>query len=108
MKQIRRASRVGRTIGAFALGAAAGSLVSLCFAPASGRVTRQRIAKRIRVLGQEAGRRLGRTRKLLTRKAEGLREATAEQLLHAREWVADRVTAGNGRHTTRRRVARHA
>ena len=108
MKEIRRGRRVGQTIGTFALGAAAGSIVALCFAPASGQVTRQRIARKIRVLGQEAGRRLGRTRKLLTRKAENLREATAEQLLHAREWVADHVVTGNGRHATRRRVARHA
>ena len=108
MKEPRRGNGIGRTIGVFTLGAAAGSIIALCFAPASGQVTRRRIALKVRALGKETARRLGRTQKLLTRKAENLREATAESLVHAREWVADHVASGNGRHTSRRRVARHA
>ena len=109
MKELRRGNGVARTVGMFALGAATGSIIALLFAPASGRVTRRRIALKVRAMKQQTIRQLGRTKKLLARKAEDLREATTERILHARDWVAGHVANGNGKHPIRHQTAvRHA
>lgn len=108
VREVRRGGRgVARTVGAFALGATLGSIIALLCAPASGKVTRRRIALKVRAMRQQTIRQLGRTKKLLARKAEDLREATTERFLHAREWVAGQVA--NGKQPIRHRTTvRHA
>ena len=101
MKEQRRTNGAFRTVATFGLGAAVGSIVALLYAPASGKVTRKRLAMRARNLQRAAIRRLGETRRVIVNKAEGVREA-------ATEWISDHVPHGNGRHTTRRRTLRHA
>ena len=96
-----------QTIGAFALGAAAGSITALLLAPVSGQVARRRIGQRVRRIQQQAARRLDRTRRTLARRAESLREATAGQLEGARVWVNRHLGNGHNRRTARR-VLRHA
>jgi gas vesicle protein len=102
MKENRRRGGLG-TFLAFALGATAGSIVALLYAPVSGQVTRRRIALKVRHLQREAARRLGRTQRVLATRALQVREA-------ATEWIADRFPQrnGNGRHAIRRRAVRHA
>ena len=107
MREPQRTSGIGRTIGAFALGATIGGVTALLFAPASGRVTRRRIALKVRALRQQAGRQLGRTKKLLARKAEDLREVTTEKLHDARKWVTGHLANGNGKHPARRHAVHH-
>jgi gas vesicle protein len=82
------------------MGAAAGTLLALLYAPTSGQITRKRIAKRMQGLRREASRRLGRTKKVFATQAEQVREA-------ATEWIAEHVphTNGNGRP---HRMVRHA
>ena len=101
MKEPRRGNGIARAVGAFTLGAAAGSILALLYAPASGKVTRRRIGMRVRALRQQTVRQLGRTRKFLA-------EATTEKIQHAREWVAERLPNGNGKHSVRQRAVRHA
>ncbi len=102
MKENRRRGGLG-TFLAFALGTTVGSIVALLCAPASGQVTRRRIALKVRHLQREAARRLGRTQRVLATRALQVREA-------ATEWIADRFPHrnGNGRHAIRRREIRHA
>lgn len=112
MKEVREQPRQygrGRIVGAFVLGATAGSVLALLFAPASGRVTRKRIGMKLRSFQRETSRRLGHAQRLLARKAETLRDAAGEGISHAREWVAGHVAAnGHERRSTRRRALRHA
>ena len=98
MKQNHQSRRVVQNIGLFTLGAAAGSLVALFFAPASGRATRKRIGSQIR-----------QAKKMLLKKADSLRDTAVEKFGDTREWLMERVSNGsNGKHTLRRRVAHHA
>ena len=53
MQNARRGGGAFRTAGIFTLGAAVGSIVALFYAPASGQVTRRRLANRIRTLRLE-------------------------------------------------------
>lgn len=102
MREIRRRGGAVKTAFAFGLGAAVGSLVALLYAPASGAVTRKRIANRMKTLKKGAVRRFGQTQKVLAVKAENVREA-------ATEWISDHMPVnGNGRHTNGRRTLRHA
>ena len=101
MKEYRRGHGMVRTVGIFALGAAAGSIVALLFAPASGKVTRRRIALKVRALRQQTARQLVRTRRLLA-------QATSERIHDAREWMAEHLPNGNGKHLVRQRATRHA
>ncbi len=98
-----------RTLGAFAVGATAGSAIALLFAPASGRVTRKKIAWQFRSWGRSTTRQIQQTKKLLTRKAAGLKEAAVEKLGEGREWLMERVSnSSNGRHhPVSRRMAHH-
>ena len=103
---IRRRYGVVRAIGLFTLGAATGGIITLLFAPASGRVTRRRIALKMRAMQRESVRQLGRAQRLLSRKADDLREATTAKLSDAREWVVDHVA--NGKHHRPVRHRAHA
>ena len=96
-----------RTVGAFAAGATIGSIGALLFAPASGRVTRRRIAMKMRTLQKTASRKIGQTGKLILAKAGDVREVTSEKLQDARKWLVEHVNNGNGRHS-RRRAVHHA
>ena len=101
MKQIRRSNGRFQSAAAFTLGATAGSLVTLLYAPASGQVTRRRIAQRVRQLQRNTARRLGRTGRLLASRAENVRDA-------ATEWISEHVPHTNGRASSIRRPVRHA
>lgn len=90
MREQRRGSGVGRTLAAFGIGAAAGSVLALLYAPASGQVTRKRIATRFRTL---------------RRKAEQLKDTATERIGDARTWVMQRIHSTNGND---RRVRHHA
>ena len=102
MKEIRPRGNGLRTVAAFAFGATAGSVIALLLAPASGQVTRRRLAMRLRNVQKEAARRLGQTRRALATRAEQVRET-------ATEWIEDHLPHrnGNGRHVIRRKI-RHA
>ena len=104
MKEVYRRRGVGRTIGAFALGATAGSILALLFAPAAGEVTRRRIGLKLRALQRESARKFGRARRILARKALDLREAAAQRV----QGVVHQMANGHERRATRRRVLRHA
>lgn len=98
MKEQRRRGGAFRTVAAFGLGAAVGSITALLYAPASGAVTRRRLALRARTLQRAAARRLGQTRQILVHKAEDVKEA-------ATEWIAEHIPHHtNGKH----RAVRHA
>lgn len=101
MKEERQRKGIFQMAAAFAVGATAGSLIALLYAPASGKEIRRRFAQRARTLQRQALRRLGQTQRTLARQAAHLREA-------ATGWLVDRVPhGGNGRHGVRR-VLRHA
>ena len=100
----RRPYGLGRALGIFTLGAATGGAIALLFAPASGRVTRRRIALKVRAMQRESARQIGRAQRLLSRKAVDLREATTAKLSDAREWVVDHVTNGKHHRPTRHRA----
>ncbi len=98
MREQRRKGGALRTFAAFGFGAAAGSIIALLYAPASGKVTRRKLAMRAQVLRKNAIRRIGQTQKVLACKATEVREA-------ATDWLAEHVPHnGNGRH----RITRHA
>ena len=101
--QPRRTGR-GRTMLAFTLGAAAGSMLALLYAPASGQVTRRRLMMKARGAQKAAARKFGEAKKVIACKAEQGRET-------ATDWIAEHVPHnGNGhaRRTVRRRALRHA
>ena len=101
MREQRRRGGAFRTAAAFSFGAAAGSILALLYAPASGQVTRRRLGTKARQLQRNAIRKLGRTQRVLATKAEHVREA-------ATEWITEHVPHGNGKHPIRHRVVRHA
>lgn len=89
MKQERKQGGIVRTIGAFALGATAGAIVALLYAPASGKETRRQIANRVRTLKKNA----------VQLKAEA-----AERLVQARTWMTQHFSNGHAKRPT----VRHA
>ena len=97
MKEIRRRGGALRTGVAFALGATAGSIVALLYAPASGQVTRRRLTMKVRSLQRDAAKRLNRTQRDLALRAEHVREA-------ATEWIAEHVPHRNGNGRIRHRA----
>lgn len=99
MREQHRRSTKGKTVAAFALGATIGSLVALLYAPASGKVTRQRLAMRARDARRDAQRKLAQARKQLVHRAEAVRE-------NATEWIQERMQNGHARRPARR--AAHA
>ena len=108
MKPNRLPREFGKWCGLFAIGAAAGSLCGLLLAPASGRVTRKRIAMKFKSLELEGNRQIKQAKKLLVKKAEDLRDVANEKLSQTREWLVERVVAGNGKHPSHRRLVHHA
>ena len=101
MRENRRRGGIFGTVCGFALGATVGSITALLYAPASGKVTRRRLALKARNLQRTAIRRLGQTQRVLATRAELVRDA-------ATEWIAQHVPHGNGRHAIRPRRVRHA
>ena len=100
-EQPRRIGK-GRTVLAFALGAAAGSIIALLYAPASGQVTRRRLLLKAREAQRKAARKFVEAKKVLACKAEQVRES-------ATDWIAEHVPHnGHGRRTARPRVLHHA
>ena len=99
MKEQRRSTK-GKTVAAFALGATIGSIVALLYAPASGKVTRQRLAMKAREARRDAERKLAQARRTLAHRAVEVRET-------AQEWIHERMQNGNGhrRPSLRRRPA---
>lgn len=96
MKQAR--SGKGKTVAAFALGATIGSIVALLYAPASGKITRQRLAMKARDARRTAQRKLVQARRVLAHRAEAARE-------NATEWIQERMQ--NGHHRPLRRRPAH-
>lgn len=95
-----RSKGYGRTVAAFAIGATAGSVLALLFAPASGKVTRRRLFQQVKNTQRAIGRKLGVATKTLMKKAEYAREA-------AGEWITSHVGNGHPR-PTRRHSVHHA
>ena len=103
MKENRLGRGILQTVAAFSLGATAGSLLTLLYAPASGKATRRRLVMKARSLQRDATRRFGKAQRVLATKAERVREA-------ANGWITEHVPHrnGNGRHPARRRRIQHA
>ena len=100
-EQPRRIGR-GQAVLAFSLGAAAGSIIALLYAPASGQVTRRRLVLKVRDAQRKVTRKFGEAKKVIACKAEQVRES-------ATDWIAEHVPHnGHARRTPRRRVLRHA
>ncbi|MBI2884864.1 MAG: YtxH domain-containing protein [Candidatus Omnitrophica bacterium] len=106
----RHTKRTVQTLGVFALGAAAGSIAALLFAPASGKVTRKRIAMKLRSVRSAAARQVGQAQKVLARKAGDLQKAAGKRLGHAREWMVNRMNGHAKRpiHPVRHRALHRA
>ncbi len=110
MKEVpvtKRRGRVLQTIGYFTLGAATGGIIALLFAPASGRVTRRRIAQKLRSVQRSAARRLSRTQRLLAKKAALVGQAATQKFSQAREWMAGHTTNGQSKRPIRHRAVHH-
>ena len=100
-EQSRRIGR-GQAVLAFALGAAAGSIIALLYAPASGQVTRRRLVMKAREAQKKAVRKFGEAKRVRAGKAEAVRET-------ATDWIAEHVPHnGHGRRGPRRRALHHA
>ena len=107
----RYTKRTAQTLGVFALGAAAGSIAALLFAPASGTVTRKRIAMKLRSVRSAAVRQVGHAQKVLARKAGNLQKEAGKRLGHAREWMVNRMNNGHAKrpiHPVRHRALHRA
>ncbi len=93
--------RRGRTITAFALGAALGSLAALLFAPASGAVTRKRLLQQAKHARRTMGRKIQVAQRVVADRAVEVREA-------ATGWISEHVSNGHSRRPARRHALRHA
>lgn len=107
MKGNRNLKKYAPAAGAFALGLTAGSAAALLLAPASGKVTRKRLTSKFRSMGRSAVKQLNHSKRLLAKKAELLKDATAERLGDTREWIMERIPNGNGKHHALPRRAAH-
>ena len=94
----KRNLKLGHVAGAFALGATAGSAAALLLAPASGKITRKRIASKFRTMGRSANRGILQGKKMLAKKAVLLKDSAVERLGETREWLMERIPNGNGKH----------
>ena len=98
MKEQRRRGGAIRTVATIGFAGGIGYLLGVLFAPASGQVTRRRLAMRAQALRKSAVRRIGQTQKVLACKATEVRDA-------ATTWLSEHVPHnGNGR----RHAAHHA
>lgn len=109
MKRVRRngQGRKLQTAAAFALGATAGSLATLVCAPQSGRIVRKRLFQRARGLQRTAVRQLGKTKRLIGRQADQVRDAAIGTIDSARDWVTERLNNTQHKLSNRPRVFRH-
>lgn len=98
LKVQRRKGGVIRTAATVGAAAGIGYLLGILFAPASGKVTRRRIAIKAQTFRKTAARKLGQTQKVLATKAVEAREK-------ATEWITDHMPHNGNGH---RRVANHA
>ena len=78
-----RRGGLAKALGTFALGAAAGSIVALLYAPASGTVTRKRLKMKF---------------KAVQKSAIELRNTAAKRIGDARQWVTAHMPANGRRH----------
>ena len=101
MRENRQRGGRLRSFLAFTIGATVGSVAALLYAPASGKVTRKRLAMKAHALQRATLRRIGQTQRELATKAERVREA-------AHGWITNHVPHGNGRHPIRHRAVRRA
>ena len=102
-------SRLKKVVGAaaiFATGAAIGTGITLLTAPASGRVTRQRIGRNVKKLKRAAGKRLTKAQRALARNAGKVQRSAVKTFSHARQWVNGQVGNGFHRQSERRRLPR--
>lgn len=88
-----RVQQAAQLAGVFTLGAALGSVIAIFCAPASGRVIRKRLLRRIQTTQRSAMRQLNRTRHQLV-----------AQATQAREWVTEHLPTNGQRRPLRRRV----
>ena len=93
VKTLPRSGR-GKTIAAFAIGAAAGSALALLFAPASGKVTRKRLVQNMRKLKKDGLRKIGKATHVFAVRVGDAKEA-------AGEWLTQRVNGHGKRHAAR-------
>ena len=100
IKQQRRRGGAIRTVATVGFAAGAGYLLGILFAPASGQVTRRRIAMKAQAFRKTAVKKLGQTQKVLACKATEARAA-------ATEWITEHMPH-NGNGNGHRRVAHHA
>ena len=92
--EIRRAGGMRQAVGTLTIGAAVGALLALLYAPASGRVTRKRIALKFRAL---------------RRSATVLRDRAAKRIGYARAWFTERVHGNtNGKRLRHQHAMHHA
>jgi hypothetical protein len=89
MAEKRQGSGIGRTVGAFAVGATLGSLVALLFAPADGRTTRRQIGLKVRELQSNA---------------KQLQRDATRKIRYARAWVMDHMPNGHAKRPLRRKT----
>lgn len=82
MKAMHQWGGFGQTVGAFTLGATAGSLLALLMAPASGDATRKRIGRQFKSWQRSTVRELRQTGKNVTRRAGQWRVAAVRALHH--------------------------
>ena len=111
MKGNRGWKKLGQTAGTFALGATAGSLLALLYAPTSGRMVRRRIVMKLRSLQNSTLRQIKQTQRLLVKKAGTLRQVAFKKIGHTRDWFVEKTANGNGRkalYHRRARVVHHA
>lgn len=92
-KTLPRSGR-GKTIAAFAIGAAAGSVLALLFAPASGQATRKRLVQNMRKLKKDGLRKIGKATHVIVARVGDAKEA-------AGEWLTQRVNGHAKRHPVR-------
>lgn len=97
LKEQRRKGGAIRTVAAVGTAAGIGYLLGILFAPASGKVTRRRIALKAQAFRKTAVRKLGQTQKVLATKAVEVRE-------RAGEWIAEHMPHNGNGH---RRMAHH-
>ena len=105
MKKQHRIGGKLQTAAAFALGATAGSLATLVCAPESGPVFRRHLAHKAQGVQRKALRQLGKTKRLIARQADQVRDAALESIDQARDWVVEKV---NGQLHLRRPLRRSA
>lgn len=105
MKAMHRLGGVGQTVSAFTLGATAGSMMALLFAPKSGEATRRQIGRQVRAWQRATVRELRQRGRMVAGRAAQWRQTAAEQLGQARVWLTPRPASHNGKRALHHRAA---